>query len=74
MVGARIGGIPELIRPGQTGELFPAGDVDALVRAIQQVGAAEAASGAYSRNCSAADFETAQSYYDRLMTLYRAAE
>ena len=74
VVGARIGGIPELIPPGQTGELFPAGDVDALVRAIQQVGAAEAASGAYSRNCSAADFETAQSYYDRLITLYRAAE
>jgi colanic acid/amylovoran biosynthesis glycosyltransferase len=30
-----IGGIPELVRPGQTGWLFPAGSVDELARAME---------------------------------------
>jgi glycosyltransferase involved in cell wall biosynthesis len=30
-----VGGIPELVRPGENGWLFPAGDVDALVAAMQ---------------------------------------
>ena len=31
-----VAGIPELVRPGESGWLFPAGDVDALTDAIQQ--------------------------------------
>ena len=30
-----VGGIPELVRPGKDGWLFPAGDVDALARAME---------------------------------------
>ena len=31
-----VAGIPELVRPGESGWLFPAGDVDALVEAMQE--------------------------------------
>lgn len=34
VIGADIGGIPELIRQGETGALFPSGDADALAGAM----------------------------------------
>jgi glycosyltransferase involved in cell wall biosynthesis len=34
VVGARIGGIPELVRDGETGRLFPSGDARALAAAL----------------------------------------
>jgi len=36
VVGSDAGGIPEIIRPGETGRIFPAGDASALAAAIQQ--------------------------------------
>ena len=36
-IGADIGGIPELIRPGHTGWLFPSGNVEALAEALDKV-------------------------------------
>lgn len=35
VVGSDCGGIPEIIRPGQTGRIFPAGDADAMAGAIR---------------------------------------
>jgi glycosyltransferase involved in cell wall biosynthesis len=32
-----VGGIPELVRPGETGWLFPAGSIDELVTTMQEV-------------------------------------
>lgn len=37
VLGADIGGIPELIEPGRTGWIFKSGDVDALAEAIARV-------------------------------------
>jgi glycosyltransferase involved in cell wall biosynthesis len=37
MVGASVGGLSETVRPGVTGELFTAGDSDALADAVQRV-------------------------------------
>jgi len=36
VLGARIGGIPELIRPGETGALFASGDSDELASALRE--------------------------------------
>lgn len=36
VVGSDIGGIPEIIRPGETGRIFPSGDVPALARALRE--------------------------------------
>lgn len=37
VIGADAGGIPELVRPGQTGLLVPFGDAEALASAIRQL-------------------------------------
>ncbi|HEY0060511.1 MAG TPA: glycosyltransferase family 4 protein, partial [Telluria sp.] len=37
VVSTYVAGIPELVRPGREGWLFPAGDVDALVTALEDV-------------------------------------
>ncbi len=34
VVASNVGGIPEIIQPGETGRLFPAGDAAALARAV----------------------------------------
>jgi glycosyltransferase involved in cell wall biosynthesis len=39
VIGADIGGIPELIRPGETGFVFRSGDVDSLVETLEHVSA-----------------------------------
>lgn len=36
VIGSDVGGIPEIIRPGETGRLFPAGDATALARGIEE--------------------------------------
>ena len=36
VLATAVGGIPELVQPGQNGWLFPAGSVDALVTAIEE--------------------------------------
>jgi glycosyltransferase involved in cell wall biosynthesis len=35
-IGTQVGGIPEVIKPGQTGWLFQTGNIDSLKRAIQE--------------------------------------
>jgi glycosyltransferase involved in cell wall biosynthesis len=37
VVGSDVGGIPDMVRPGVTGRLFPAHDVDALRAAIEEM-------------------------------------
>ena len=37
VVGFNVGGIPDMVRPGETGMLAPAGDVAALANAISQL-------------------------------------
>jgi glycosyltransferase involved in cell wall biosynthesis len=37
VIGSDIGGIPELVTPGETGELFEPGDVNALIKAIVKI-------------------------------------
>jgi glycosyltransferase involved in cell wall biosynthesis len=53
IVGSEIGGIPELIRPGQTGYLFPAGDARALTeRVIQHFALSAPERRAMRRRCA----------------------
>jgi len=69
VIGSRMGGIPELIAEGCSGELFTAGDPDDLERALRKLlipGAAES----YIQGCAEQKFETPVSYYEKLMTIY----
>ena len=53
VLGSQIGGIPELIQPGETGYLFPPGDALALVeRAIQHFALSAPERRAMRRRCA----------------------
>ena len=41
VVATRLSGVPELVRPGDTGWLVPPGDADALADALQEIGSGE---------------------------------
>ena len=70
VIGARIGGIPELIDEGVTGELFEPGDVDELEQKLRKVLFTPGLAKQYSEHCRQHVFETADSYYEKLMAVY----
>ena len=67
VLGARIGGIPELIRDGETGELFESGSREDLKAGIRSM---LAHSAAYSANCRRCEFDTVEAYSEKLMNVY----
>lgn len=74
VIGARIGGIPELIQEGETGFLFPSGDGAALAELLATVaGLAPARLAAMGRSARAlvARELTEQHYVDAMLGLYR---
>ena len=74
VIGARIGGIPELIREGCTGYTVPSGDSDALGHALRQVtdlpDARIADLGREARHWVEQEF-SASIYRERMLDLYR---
>jgi glycosyltransferase involved in cell wall biosynthesis len=74
VIGADIGGIPELIRPGETGMLFPSGDAEFLAKRLRQFSTMSdhdiLAMGKAGRAWVERDF-TALRYRERLLELYR---
>ena len=72
VIGSRMGGIPELVAEGKTGELFSAGDADELEQKIRKLWDDEAVMNEYSFNCGMAKFVTPEGYYRELMKIYGA--
>lgn len=71
VLGADMGGIPELIRNGETGELFTAGDTEDLKEKIRKLWSDRQLTGQYAENClNRMDFDTVDRYCDKLMKLY----
>lgn len=73
VLGSRIGGIPEMVREGETGFLFPPGDAAALSCAMQKLLALPEAE--YAALCqNAAEFAkekfSAQTHLERLTGIY----
>lgn len=71
VLGADIGGIPELIRDGQTGELFPAGNMKELKRSIQKLWNDHQGTEVYRRNCAKIQYDTVDDYVEKLMKIYK---
>ncbi len=73
VIGANIAGIPELVREGETGTLFPSGNVDALAGALERFGnlpdSRLAEMGKAGRRWVERDFNPTI-YRDRLLELY----
>lgn len=70
VIGAKMGGIPELIAEGSTGELFEAGNAQELEQKIRYIMETPGVLTQYSENCLKYQYETAETYYDKLVALY----
>ena len=70
VLGADIGGIPELIRAGETGELFESGSREDLKQHIRKLWEDKELTEQYSRSCEKLSFDTVDDYYEKLEMLY----
>ena len=70
VLGADIGGIPELIKDGETGELFESGNAEQLKEKILSLWNDEARLSKYSLYCNENKFLTVEKYCDELFNLY----
>ena len=62
VLGADIGGIPELIEVGKTGELFESGNAVQLKEKIQKLWSDRELTDIYSRNCKDIHFDDIEAY------------
>lgn len=70
ILAAKIGGIPELIRNNETGEMFESGNVQDLKQKIQKLWYDQELCMNYSENCKNVHFSTANEYYERIIKCY----
>ncbi len=71
VLGADIGGIPELIKVGKTGELFESGNAYALKKAIQELISNDKKIIEYTINCRSVSFYSVEKYFEKLINIYR---
>ena len=70
-LGADIGGIPELIQVGKTGELFESGNAEDLKKKIEKLWGDKKLCAEYSANCKDISFDTIDEYYEKIMKVYQ---
>jgi len=70
VIGSKMGGIPELINEGVTGELFEAGDEKQLAEKIERLCTDDNLAKQYSVNCKSKGCVTLEEYYDFVMEIY----
>lgn len=70
VIGADIGGIPELIEVGKTGELFESGNGEALKSKIKKLWLNRNLTEQYSQNCKKVQFDTIDLYYEKVIEIY----
>lgn len=70
VLGANIGGIPELIENEKTGLLFESGNLDDLKKKIECLWNDRRLLARYSDNCNRVEFQTVEQYCQTLLTLY----
>lgn len=71
VLGADIGGVPELIEVGRTGELFKSGDKEELKKALLNMYNNREVSSEYIRNCRHLTFPAIEEYSKTVMDIYR---
>ena len=71
VLGANIGGIPELIEVGKTGELFESGNIEDLKKKINNLWKNKALINEYSQNCRNIRFDDVAEYCEKLIKLYQ---
>ncbi len=70
VIGADIGGIPELIQAGKTGLLYKSGDVDALCDQIHLLWQDDNRAKEMHEACRDLSFDTIDEYLEKLLKIY----
>ena len=70
VVGANIGGIPELIDDGVTGVLFESSNSEALEKAVKSITEDNEKARQMSKSCLNAHFDTVEEYCEKLLKIY----
>ena len=71
VLGANIGGIPELIHVGKTGELFESGNAEDLKKKVQKFWNSKKLCTEYSANCKNISFDSIDEYYEKIFKAYQ---
>ncbi len=72
VIGARLGGVPELIEDGVNGRLFERKDADALAALIRELWNDRETLARYSRECEKLSRDGLCEYCEKLMRIYGA--
>lgn len=70
VLGADIGGIPELIEAGRTGELFASGNENELKEKIEKLWLDKELTDYYNQNCRYLNFDDIDKYTEKLKKIY----
>lgn len=72
VLASDLGGAPELVTPGRTGDLFRGGDVQDLTEHIRELWDDPQLCREYSGNCRNINFDTVEQYCDKIVkNVYR---
>ena len=71
VLGAKIGGIPELINDGKTGILFESGNLKELTEKIEYLYNNKGLCRQMSENCRDIKYDTIKEYSEKLIKLYK---
>lgn len=72
VLGARIGGIPELIQDGINGALFDSGDLEDLKEKIRYLWDSPELCAMWAKNCETIQYDTVEMYCDKLLEIYKS--
>ena len=67
VLASDLGGAPELVAPGRTGDLFRGGDVQELTEHIRELWYDPELCRTYSENCKNINFDTAEEYCAKIV-------
>lgn len=70
VLGANMGGVPELIQVNKTGELFESGNSNELKAKIEKLWKDKELIDSYSENCKYIEFDTMEEYYKKIIKIY----
>lgn len=73
VLAADIGGIPELVQDGKTGELFRSGDSKDLKQKTEDLWNSPQKLEDYTANCSRSAFPSEEEYYKNILSVYQGA-
>ena len=74
VIGARIGGIPELVIDGENGLLFESGNVAELKNKILSMWRAPEVTRRYSENCRYVHFDDVTAYTEKILKIYKGVK